>query len=138
MHIQHATAQRALAGELDAFMADLRSMDDDDLLVPSRCLGWSRCDLAAHVHMGLQEILLGVHSPSASPPDTDAAAYWRAVLATNDGGANRLDALADDLRLHAVGVESQIPTRSAPHAKKNPSRTARPQRRPRLRSPASS
>ena len=99
MHVEHATAQRALAGELDAFMADLRSMDDDDLLVRSRCLGWSRCDLAAHVHMGLQEILLGVHSPSASPPDTDAAAYWRAVLATNDGGADRLDALRFAQRL---------------------------------------
>lgn len=102
MHVEHATAQQALAGELVAFMADLCSMDDADLLVPSRCLGWSRCDLAAHVHMGLQEILLGVHSPSASPPDTDAASYWRAVVPTNDSGADRLDALRFAQRLALV------------------------------------
>ncbi len=30
-----------------------------------------------HVHIGLQDMLLGVVSPTSDPPDVDAATYWR-------------------------------------------------------------
>ena len=55
------------------------NLDDEQLLLPSRCRGWTVGDVLVHVHLGLQEMLLGVVTPAAAPPDTDAAGYWRTL-----------------------------------------------------------
>ena len=74
-------------------MAVVESMDDVGLIAPSRCRGWSRADLLVHVHLGLQELLVGIHAPSDDAADTDAATYWKGEVPTNDAAADELDAV---------------------------------------------
>ena len=96
MHVGHAEAQQAFAGELAAFCAAVEAMDHEALLSASRCRSWSAADVVVHVHLGLQELLIGVHSPAAeslTTPDVDAATYWRHPVPTNDGTADDIDAL---------------------------------------------
>ena len=93
MDVVHATGQRAFVDALAAFMAAAEAMDDTGLMERSRCRGWSRADLMVHVHLGLQELLVGIHAPTDAPADTDAASYWKRDLPTNDTEADDLDAL---------------------------------------------
>jgi hypothetical protein len=68
----------------DAFVAEYTLLDelaasltDEQLLRPSRCLGWSVCDVLCHLDLGMVEILVGLASPTDRPADSDFAAYWR-------------------------------------------------------------
>lgn len=91
LHIDHTTAQTAFLEELDAFVAAVGSASDHDLLAPSRCHGWAVVDVVVHVRTGLQDMLGGTVSPSASAPDTDAASYWRTDVPSNDSGSDAVD-----------------------------------------------
>jgi hypothetical protein len=91
MHVPHAEASTAFLDELDLFATTVTGLDDASLVAASFCTGWTVGDVIVHVHMGLQEMLLGLVSPAASAPDTDAASYWTAALPTNDSQADRLD-----------------------------------------------
>ncbi len=78
MHVDHAHGQdsylRALRGLLDTF----GQLDDRAMLASSGCFGWNVGDVLTHVHLGLQEMLLALGTYTDEPPDTDAAAYWKA------------------------------------------------------------
>lgn len=77
MQVKHGRGVRACAGAVRALVAAADALTDDALLAPSRCAGWSRLDALVHVHLGLQEMLLGVVTPADAEPDVDAASYWR-------------------------------------------------------------
>ena len=65
----------------DAFVAECTLLDelaaslsDEQLLLPSRCLGWSVCDVLCHLDLGMVEILVALASPTdrqaqAAPAD---------------------------------------------------------------------
>ncbi|GAA0569080.1 maleylpyruvate isomerase N-terminal domain-containing protein [Paractinoplanes ferrugineus] len=78
MHVDHARARDAFLGQLDAFVAAVEPLSDRQLLESSRCLGWTLGNVVVHVHLGLQEMLLGLVGSTDAEPDSDAAAYWRA------------------------------------------------------------
>jgi uncharacterized protein (TIGR03083 family) len=73
-----------LVAELDAFVSSVTRLTDIDLMATSRCTGWTVGDVVVHVHLGLQEMLLGLVTPTDEVPDTDASAYWRSTPPTND------------------------------------------------------
>ena len=88
MRVEHQPAARACAEAIRTLLAAADRLDDEALLAPSRCSGWSRLNALMHVHLGLQEMLLGVVSPTAAEPDVDAASYWRTDPPSNDGSAD--------------------------------------------------
>jgi uncharacterized protein (TIGR03083 family) len=77
MRVDHDAGRTGFLDGLQALRAVADGLDDDQLLAPSRCRGWTAGDVLVHVHLGLQEMLLGVVSPTDRAPDTDAASYWR-------------------------------------------------------------
>ena len=93
MNVPYAVAAAAMQGELRRLLEAATQLDDRAMLEASRCLGWSRTDLLVHVHLGLQEMLLGLVDPTGAEPDTDAASYWRAEPPSNDPGSDELDNL---------------------------------------------
>lgn len=102
-------------GFLDALSRLLQvadDLDDEALLSASRCRGWTVIDVLVHIHLGLQEMLLGVVSPTAQPPDTDAASYWRVEVLTNDPDA---DAVAGVRFVRALGAAYRRPVGAVAH-----------------------
>jgi uncharacterized protein (TIGR03083 family) len=90
MHVDHDTASDAFVEALDSLLVAVHGLADADVLEPSRCRGWSVGDVVVHLHLGLQEMLLGLVTPSDQEPDTDAATYWQGSVPTNDPGADDL------------------------------------------------
>lgn len=90
MRVDHPDGQAAFLEALSALLAVCDGLDDTKMLAASRCHGWTVGDVIAHVHLGLQEMLLGLVSPTDATPDTDAATYWRGQLPTNDNEADRV------------------------------------------------
>ena len=84
MHVSHDEGRTAFLAELDAFVSVARGLNDLELMAVSRCTGWTVGDVIVHVHLGLQEMLLGVVSPTEGPADTDASDYWRFTPRTNE------------------------------------------------------
>jgi hypothetical protein len=78
MHVALPPARDAFLAQLDAFTETVGALGDRQLLAASRCLGWTAGNVVVHVHLGLQEMLLGLVSRTDAAPDSDAAAYWRA------------------------------------------------------------
>jgi uncharacterized protein (TIGR03083 family) len=76
VHVDHDAGRSAFLDGLKALRDVAEGLDDDQLLALSRCRGWTVGDVLVHVHLGLQEMLLGVVSPSDRTPDLDAASYW--------------------------------------------------------------
>ncbi|TWF81286.1 uncharacterized protein (TIGR03083 family) [Pseudonocardia hierapolitana] len=76
MQVSHAAGRTGFLDGLKALRATADGLDDDQLLATSRCRGWTVGDVLVHVHLGLQEMLLGVVSPTDRAPDTDATSYW--------------------------------------------------------------
>lgn len=93
MQVEHERGVRACAAAVRALVAAADTLADDALLAPSRCAGWSRLDALVHVHLGLQEMLLGVVTPTDAVPDVDAATYWRTDPPGNDDSADAIDQL---------------------------------------------
>jgi hypothetical protein len=91
MQVEHPAGARACAAAIRALLAAAGRLDDQALLAPSRCPGWSRLNALMHVHLGLQDMLLGVVSPTAAEPDVDAASYWRTDPPSNDANAEPID-----------------------------------------------
>lgn len=69
-------AREAFCAALDAFGTAADHLDDQALLAPSRCLGWTRLDCLVHVRVGLEEMLAGSFAPAEAAADVDAASYW--------------------------------------------------------------
>ena len=93
MHVEHGQARAAFLEGLGTLVDVAESLDDRQLLSASRCHGWNVCDVLVHVHLGLQEMLLGVVAPTGTEPDTDAASYWRGSPPSTDAGADEVDAI---------------------------------------------
>ena len=93
MRVEHGRGVRACAGAVRALVTAADGLTDEALLVPSRCAGWSRLDALAHVHLGLQEMLLGVVTPADAPPTVDAASYWHTDPPGRDDSADAIDQL---------------------------------------------
>lgn len=87
MYVEHGAGQSGFLEGLRALRAVADGLDDDQLLAASRCRGWTVGDVLVHVHLGLQEMLLGVVSPTDRPPDTDAASYWGTLPPATDSTA---------------------------------------------------
>jgi hypothetical protein len=75
----------------DAFVAEYTLLDelaaslsDEQLLLASRCLGWSVSDVLCHLDLGMVEILVALASPTDRQADTDFAAYWRDCCAPGE------------------------------------------------------
>jgi uncharacterized protein (TIGR03083 family) len=85
VQVDHDAGRDGFLDGLGALRAVADELDDDQLLAPSRCRGWTVGDVLVHVHLGLQEMLLGVVSPTDRAPDTDAASYWGTPPALDAG-----------------------------------------------------
>ena len=90
LHVDHDAARDAVADGLRALLAAVEGLDDRALLAASRCHGWSVGDVLVHLHLGLQEMLLGLVTPADADPDADAASYWTGEVPTNDPDADDL------------------------------------------------
>jgi uncharacterized protein (TIGR03083 family) len=90
VRVAHEAGAAAFVGQLGTLVSAASGLDDVDLGAASRCRGWLVGDVLVHVHLGLQEMLLGLLDPSDAEPDRDAATYWTAFVP-------RLDPAADDL-----------------------------------------
>ena len=90
MHVAHEEARAAFLAELDVFVAAINELNDLELMAASRCTGWTVGDVIVHVHLGLQEMLLGLVTRTDEDPDTDAGDYWLATPPTNDEDSDRV------------------------------------------------
>ena len=91
MQIDHVTGRDAFVEELALLLEIAGGLSERDLLAASRCRGWTVADVLTHVHLGLQEMLLGMVSPTESAPTVDAATYWSQAPASNDDDASDTD-----------------------------------------------
>ena len=114
MQVEHERGVRACAGAVWALVAAAAGLTDEALLAPSRCAGWSRLDTLVHVHLGLQEMLLGVVTPTDAEPDVDAATYWRSDPPGNDDSADAIDQLG---YLHRLSSAYRRPQGMVGHLK---------------------
>src|SRR5690348_16470917 len=107
MRVEHEAGRGAFLAGLAGFLDAVAVLDDEQLLAASRCRGWAVCDVVVHVHLGLQEMLLGVVTPVDAEPDTDAAGYWQHPVPTNDPDA---DPLAGVRFTRLLGAAYRCPT----------------------------
>ena len=77
-------ARSAFLAELDLLVAVAADLTDRDLLAPSRCAGWTTGEVLTHVHLGLQEMLLGCVARTDEAAGTSASDYWRGFPAGPD------------------------------------------------------
>jgi uncharacterized protein (TIGR03083 family) len=116
MHITHDAGAAAFTDQLDTLMTAVSALDDAQLGAPSRCRGWLNDDLLVHVHLGLQEMLLGLLDPTDDEPDRDAATYWTTPPPRTDpdtdalGGARFVRLLAAAYRRPTTAVAHLRPT----------------------------
>ena len=83
---------RCSASSRSGLLEVAEQLDDRALLARSRCFGWTRLDLLAHVHLGRAgHVARGWSIPTDAEPDTDAASYWRTEPPTNDPDSDELD-----------------------------------------------
>lgn len=52
-------------------------LDDQDLLLPSGCRGWTISDLLLHVTLDARRALVALATPADGPPDVDSVSYWK-------------------------------------------------------------
>jgi Mycothiol maleylpyruvate isomerase N-terminal domain len=90
MNVDHDGGRTAFLAGLEAFVTCAESLSDVQLMAASRCTGWTVGDVVVHVHLGLQEMLLGLVGLTTEQPETDASSYWRITLPTNDDDADQL------------------------------------------------
>ncbi|WP_214407268.1 maleylpyruvate isomerase N-terminal domain-containing protein [Pseudonocardia lacus] len=111
MRVGHDADAAAFLGQLAAFTSAAEGLDDARLGAATRCHGWLACDLLVHVHLGLQEMLLGALDPTDERPDRDAATYWSAFTP----GTDPTDGLLDDRFLRLVAAAYRRPTSAVAH-----------------------
>ncbi|GAA5116574.1 maleylpyruvate isomerase N-terminal domain-containing protein [Pseudonocardia adelaidensis] len=111
MQVDHDAGRTAFLDGLRALRVVADGLDDDQLLAASRCRGWTVGDVLVHVHLGLQEMLLGVVSPTDRSPNTDAASYW----STPTGRQPAAGPVGHVRFVRAMGVAYQCPTGIVSH-----------------------
>jgi uncharacterized protein (TIGR03083 family) len=65
------------SAELDALCEMSGSFTTTDLVLSTRCTGWSVADLLVHMRAGAEELVLGWSEPADDEPDRDFVSYWR-------------------------------------------------------------
>lgn len=78
----------AFGDQYDALDKLLTSLNDDDLLQPSACRGWSNSDLVFHLVLDAQRALVTFISPSPGPADTDYVGYWQGFSAADEDSSD--------------------------------------------------
>jgi uncharacterized protein (TIGR03083 family) len=111
VQVSHDAGRTGFLDGLKALRAVADGLDDDQLLATSRCRGWTVGDVLVHVHLGLQEMLLGVVTPTDRAPDTDAASYWR----TPTGPQSAASPVGHVRFVRAMGAAYQRPTGIVAH-----------------------
>jgi hypothetical protein len=116
MKVDHDSGRAAFLAGLEAFTTCAGSLSDLQLMAASRCTGWTVGDVVVHVHLGLQEMLLGLVGLTAEEPDCDAGSYWRIPLPTNDEDADQIAGmrfvrlLGGSYRRPSNAVRHMVPT----------------------------
>jgi hypothetical protein len=62
-------------------------LDDNDLLLPSGCRGWSIADLLYHMLLDAQRALVAFATPADGPSDVDYVTYWHGFPGAGDADA---------------------------------------------------
>lgn len=96
-----AEGREAFLDAMAAFDAALRDLTEMELLQPSRCVGWTRLDVAVHVLAGYQEMMLGLVRRTDDAPTVDAAGFWP-VFASAGSGTDEVDVLMEQRRRTAA------------------------------------
>jgi uncharacterized protein (TIGR03083 family) len=78
LSIELAEGQDAFEKSVLAFLGAVDRLTDHQLFAHSRCHGWLRLDVLAHVLGGWQEMLIGFVRQVDATPTVDAASYWTA------------------------------------------------------------
>lgn len=79
----HSEALEALVDEYGALDDLITALDDEQLMLPSGCQGWSKKDLVFHLLHDAQRALVTFNSPTEGPPDTDYISYWDGFQASS-------------------------------------------------------
>ncbi|MES4903342.1 MULTISPECIES: maleylpyruvate isomerase N-terminal domain-containing protein [unclassified Streptomyces] len=85
-----------------ALRTAVAELADEDFAQPSGCAGWLVRDLACHLIIDAQDVLITLVTPTEAEPTHDAVTYW-AVADTPPTGDDPLDALT--VRLAAAYEE---------------------------------
>ncbi|MEV0719822.1 maleylpyruvate isomerase N-terminal domain-containing protein [Asanoa sp. NPDC050611] len=80
-------------------------LPDDDFAAPSGCTGWLVRDLACHLIIDAQDVLITLVTPTDEEPTRDAASYWE-VAHQPPTGTDPLDALT--VRLAAAYEQPRL------------------------------
>ncbi|HEY0002810.1 MAG TPA: maleylpyruvate isomerase N-terminal domain-containing protein [Actinoplanes sp.] len=112
MRVDHEEARYAFLAQLDTIAAVADGLVDRQMMATSHCIGWTVGDVLVHVHMGLQEMLLGLVSPTDATPDTGADTYWRHQPPATDDTA---DEVAGMRFVRLVGAAYRRPTTAVRH-----------------------
>lgn len=86
--MQDITWSQAIAGlsaEYGAVSDLVRSLDTDELLIPSGCKGWNNADLLFHMLLDAQRALVALNSPAEGPADKNYVTYWQGFQASDEG-----------------------------------------------------
>ncbi|GAA2094485.1 maleylpyruvate isomerase N-terminal domain-containing protein [Streptomyces albiaxialis] len=75
-----------------ALRAAVADLSDEDFARPSGCAGWLVRDLACHLVIDAQDVLITLATPAEGEPTADAVTYWK-VADTPPSGDDPLDAL---------------------------------------------
>lgn len=102
MRVDHGDGVTAFLAAVESFGRVVDEMTDERLLDRSRCHGWVVADVLVHVHLGLQEMLLGMLHVTDAAPTTDAADYWRTPPPSTDPDAEGIDGLVFARRISAA------------------------------------
>jgi uncharacterized protein (TIGR03083 family) len=111
VQVDHDAGRTGFLDGLTALRAVADELHDDQLLAASRCRGWTVGDVLVHVHLGLQEMLLGVVSPTERAPDLDAASYW----STPAGPQSAASPVGHVRFVRAMGAAYKCPTGIVAH-----------------------
>ncbi|POX58497.1 maleylpyruvate isomerase [Streptomyces sp. Ru62] len=88
-----------------ALRAAVAGLADEDFARPSGCTGWLVRDLACHLVIDAQDVLITLVTPTTAEPTRDAVTYWN-VGGTPPSGDDPLDALT--VRLAAAYEEPRL------------------------------
>ncbi|MFI8992885.1 maleylpyruvate isomerase N-terminal domain-containing protein [Streptomyces sp. NPDC053542] len=75
-----------------ALRTAVAGLSDEDFARPSGCTGWLVRDLACHLVIDAQDVLITLVTPADTEPTHDAVTYWN-VAQTSPAGDDPLDAL---------------------------------------------
>ncbi|KMS89087.1 maleylpyruvate isomerase [Streptomyces regensis] len=88
-----------------ALRTAVAGLPDEDFARPSGCTGWLVRDLACHLVIDAQDVLITLVTPTTAEPTHDAVTYWN-VSDTPPAGDDPLDALT--VRLAAAYEEPRL------------------------------